>query len=87
MAGGGWLAVQRGGVSGSEMVRLRTMTDRTTKILLALIALGLLANAITPLLRPAPVAAADSFSCDGKLDASPFGVTYPGGYSINIDCK
>jgi len=63
------------------------MIDRTTKMILVAIAIGLFANAITPLLRPAHVAAADSFSCEGKLDASPSGVTYPGGYSIKMDCK
>ena len=36
------------------------MTDRTTKTLLALIALGLWANALIPLFRPMPVAAQDS---------------------------
>lgn len=63
------------------------MADKTTKTLLALIALGLFANAITPFLRPTPVKAVDSFACEGKLDASPLGTTYPGGYSIKMDCK
>jgi hypothetical protein len=63
------------------------MIDRTTKTILAGIALGLFASAIIPLLRPAHVAATDAFTCDGKLNASPLGTSYPGGYSIKMACQ
>ena len=66
------------------------MIDRTTKIILTMIALGLMANAITPLLRPIPVAAQGSpFSCSGKINVNPWGPTEPsiGGYKVDLDCK
>lgn len=43
------------------------MTDRTTKILLAVIALGLWANAAIPLLLPRAAAAQDVSSLDAHL--------------------
>ena len=63
--------------------------NRTTQIILAAIALGLFVNALTPLLRPAPVAAADSFSCSGKLKANAWGGTTAniGGYEVELDCR
>jgi hypothetical protein len=63
------------------------MIDRTTKIILALIALGLIANAVTPLVHPTPARAAGSYACEGKMDASPFGIEYPGGYDIKFKCE
>lgn len=46
------------------------MNDRTTKILLALIALGLWANALGPVLKPLPAFASDSLlrSIDSTLE-------------------
>jgi hypothetical protein len=41
--------------------------DKTTKLLLALIALGLWANVLFPLLRPAPIAAQDFSGMEGYL--------------------
>ncbi len=64
-------------------------TDKTTKILLALIALGLWFNAMAPLFHPTPVVrAADKVTCEGKLKASAYGTTtYPGGYDFEVTCK
>jgi hypothetical protein len=62
--------------------------DRTTKILLLLVVLGLCANVLTSFFRPITVVrAADQVSCKGKLKASPFGVIYPGGYDVEISCN
>lgn len=46
------------------------MSDRTTKILLALIALGLWANVLGPVLKPLPAFASDSLlrSIDSTLE-------------------
>jgi hypothetical protein len=63
------------------------MVDKTTKLLLALIAVGLFANAVVLVLHASGVKAADAMTCDGKLATSPFGINYPGGFSINFDCK
>jgi hypothetical protein len=65
------------------------MIDRTTKIILMIIALGLLANALTPLLRPIPVAAQNSpFACTGTFKVNPWGTTATsiGGYDIDLKC-
>jgi hypothetical protein len=66
------------------------MIDRTTKFILIVIAFGLFANAITPLLRPVPVAAqqSSSYSCNGKVKVNVYGPTEPqlGGYDIALDC-
>jgi hypothetical protein len=44
------------------VLRIVAMTDKTTKVLLALIALGLWANVMKPLFRPVLVTAQDSTS-------------------------
>ncbi len=64
-------------------------TDRTTKALLALIALGLWLNAVAPLFHPArTVRASGKITCDGKLKASAFGATaFPGGYDVEVTCQ
>ena len=51
--------LQKNRVAKSERTAIgyTRMTDRRTKVLWAVIALGLWANVITPLFRPAPVAA------------------------------
>lgn len=68
------------------------MIDRTTKAILAVIALGLAANAVMPMLRPTTVAAQSSFNCTGELapnssesdGAGPKVIT---GWSISVRCK
>jgi hypothetical protein len=65
------------------------MIDRATKVILAVIAFGLLANALTPLVRPVSVAAAGgSLSCRGELKANAWGGTAAtiGGYEVALDC-
>jgi hypothetical protein len=68
---------------------LMPMTDRTTKILLVVIALGLFANALALLLRPAPASAQNSFSCTGELRANAWGGTTAsiGGYGVDVKCN
>lgn len=61
------------------------MTDRTTKLLLALIALGLFANALMPLLRPTPARAAQTFACDGTMKPNVLGSDY--GSDISVRCQ
>lgn len=65
------------------------MIDKTTKMLLAAIAFGLLANAIVPLVRPVAARAAESFSCDGELKANSYGGTLAGlgGYKVDLSCR
>jgi hypothetical protein len=62
--------------------------DKTTKMLLVLIALGLWFNALAPMFRSARVVrAAEKITCDGKLKASAFGATaFPGGYDVDVTC-
>jgi hypothetical protein len=64
-------------------------TDRTTKVLLALIAIGLWLNAMVPLFHPIrAVRASSKFTCGGKLKASAFGATqFPGGYDVDVTCE
>ena len=63
--------------------------DKTTKLLLALIALGLWLHVVAPLFHPARVVrASDKITCEGKLKASAFGATeFPGGYDVDVTCK
>jgi hypothetical protein len=63
--------------------------DSFTKLLLALIALGLFANALSPLLRPKPVRAANSTTCKGTLKANAWGGTEAsiGGYDVDVTCS
>ena len=65
------------------------MTDRTTKLLLLLIALAIFANTVVSLARPVRVRAADSFSCEGTLKANAYGGIQAtiGGYRVDIDCR
>jgi len=65
--------------------------DKTSKTILAAIALGLLANALTPLLRPPAARAAEPlqrWTCSGKLTANQWGGNNPsiGGYNVDVDC-
>lgn len=65
------------------------MIDRTTKAILAVIALGLLANAAIPLLRPMRVAAAEGVACTGELTPSLRGGTpvVVEGWAVSVQCK
>jgi hypothetical protein len=63
--------------------------DRTTKLLLLLIGLGLVANILVPLLRPSRISAASSFACKGELKANAWGGTTAtiGGYNVDVTCE
>ncbi len=64
--------------------------DKTTKVLLVFIGMGLWLNALLPVLRPAHmVKASSSYSCSGKLKASAFGATEAmvGGYDVDVTCS
>ncbi len=65
------------------------MIDRTTKILLTVIALGLFANVVTPLLHPRTVEAESGLTCNGELKAHAWGGTEAsiGGYSLKLTCE
>lgn len=63
------------------------MIDRSTKLLLAAIALGLLANAVTPILRPAPVAAQGPTSCNGDLAPTSTSGDHVTGWSVSVKCR
>lgn len=62
--------------------------DRLTKALLALIAIGLWLNAVTPFFHSRPVRAMDTFRCDGKVKVMTYGATEPsiGGYDVDVRC-
>ncbi len=63
--------------------------DKTTKVLLGLIALGLWLNAMAPLWHKArAVKASERFTCDGKLKVNVWGATEPmiGGYDVDVTC-
>jgi hypothetical protein len=63
-------------------------TDRTTKVLLALIAIGLWLNAVAPFFPVRAVRASSKITCDGKLKTSAFGATaFPGGYDVDVTCQ
>ncbi len=69
-------------------------TDKLTKVLLGIIAIALWTIALSPWLRPAPVAAQEkvsfeSFECTGELKPKPWGATDPilGGYSVKLKCE
>ena len=65
------------------------MIDRTAKIILSVLALGLYANAIVPLLRPITASAQRSFKCEGELKANAWGgiEATVGGYKVAVDCR
>jgi hypothetical protein len=65
------------------------MIDRATKVLLTVIAIGLFANVVAPLLYPRPVAAESNLTCTGELKANAWGGTEPsiGGYSMKLTCE
>ncbi len=75
--------------SGQWFKERKMKLDRTTKLLLVLIALGLWANALSPLFRPARIVhASATWKCDGKLKASAFGAKeFPGGYDVDVTCR
>lgn len=63
--------------------------DKTTKMLLALIALGLWLNAIAPMFRAQrTVRAADKLTCKGELKANAWGgaAATIGGYDVDVTC-
>ncbi len=65
-------------------------TDRTTKLLLALIAVGLWLNAVALLFHPVrAVRASGKITCDGKLKANAWGGTEAsiGGYDVDVTCQ
>jgi hypothetical protein len=63
--------------------------DKTSKLILAAIAVGLFANAISPLLHPARVSAQSSFKCSGELKANAWGgiESMIGGYAVELSCR
>jgi hypothetical protein len=63
--------------------------DRTTKAILIAIALGLFANAATPLVRPTTAHAQTGSHCTGTLHVNAWGATEPsiGGYNIDVNCN
>jgi hypothetical protein len=65
------------------------MIDRTTKLLLLVIALGLFANAVALLIRPQQAHAAGSLSCTGEIKANAWGGTTAsiGGYNVDVKCE
>ena len=65
------------------------MIDRTTKMLLALIVLGLFANAAVPFLHPHAVKAGSDLTCSGALKANAYGGTEAtiGGYELHLSCQ
>jgi hypothetical protein len=65
------------------------MADRTTKLLLLLIALAIFANTVVSLIRPVGARAADPFTCDGTFKVNAFGATQPtvGGYKAELNCR
>lgn len=65
-------------------------TDKVTKVLLALIALGLWLNTLAPLFHPARVVkAAEPLSCNGTVKVNAFGATEAivGGYAVSLTCN
>jgi hypothetical protein len=64
-------------------------TDRSAKLLLILIALGLRANLLVPLFRSTTVRASSSSHCTGTLTANAWGGEKPsiGGYDVDVSCS
>ena len=64
------------------------MIDRTTKIVLAFIALGLWLNAISPMLHPKKVSAEGRLDCKGTVKVNVYGATEAqiGGYDVDLKC-
>jgi hypothetical protein len=62
--------------------------DRTTKFLLAVIAVALWLDFLAPMFRPAPVKASGNMSCTGAIKVNAFGATATsiGGYNVNLQC-
>jgi hypothetical protein len=62
--------------------------DRTTKFLLAAIALGLWLSILMPALRPVPVKAASDMNCKGEILVNAWGTTATsiGGYKVSLKC-
>jgi hypothetical protein len=64
--------------------------DRTTKLLLLLVAVGLWINVLVSLFRsPATVKASESVHCKGTLTANAWGGTEAtiGGYDVDLNCR
>jgi hypothetical protein len=63
--------------------------DKTTKIVLVLLALGLWLNAVAPLLRPRKVSAESPFKCTGDIKVNAWGATAAsiGGYNVTLNCS
>lgn len=64
-------------------------TDRPIKLLLGLIALGLWANALGPLVHSTTVKASSSTHCTGTLKANAWGGEKAtiGGYDVDVSCS
>jgi hypothetical protein len=64
-------------------------TDRSAKLLLILIALGLWVNALAPLFRSTTVRASSSTHCTGTLKANAWGGEKAtiGGYDVDVNCS
>lgn len=62
--------------------------DRTTKLLLLLIALGLWLNALTPLFYPVTARAETDSHCTGSITTNSLGGTQPtvGDYAVDVTC-
>lgn len=65
------------------------MIDRTTKIILVVIALILFANLMATLVHPPATSAQTSFACTGELTANAWGGTQAtiGGYRVDVKCR
>jgi hypothetical protein len=62
--------------------------DRTTKFLLAAIALGIWMSILIPVFRPVPVKAASDMDCRGEIKVNAWGPTATsiGGYNVSLKC-
>ena len=66
-----------------------TVIDKTTKIALVLLALGLWFNALAPLVRPRKVSAGSPSKCTGEIRVKELGATTAGegGYDVTLNCS
>lgn len=65
------------------------MIDKTTKLLLLALALGLWANVMISLFRPPTTSAQASYNCTGDLKANTYGgdTATKGGYVVDVKCR